>query len=280
VVGTTWWYVNRDGGHDRRFNDNRQLPVVQYDVLNISAPRGLRLRLHLSTSGLAAGTTALMGLVEAAIVDLKSRGAPLTPKTPSPGTEGLDLPPLVEPALKVAQVGKAAIEYRWLAALPEWAVPIVWGLVFALPAVALMIVAARGLSVESGVFMGVALLVSACGIPVLVRDRKQHLRERRAAEEKQRKSRFRAALTSILRSQLASSLDFEALAAANGLSGAEAESVADELYRLMAERVVADGVISPKEKQKLQRLAKALRLTPGRAIRLEAGQPRSAIDRP
>jgi hypothetical protein len=51
-VGQTWQFVNRDGGPDRRFKNNRQLPILEYDELAISGP-GLRLVWNLSDVGSA-----------------------------------------------------------------------------------------------------------------------------------------------------------------------------------------------------------------------------------
>jgi hypothetical protein len=42
VLGRTWQYVNKDGGPDRRFKDNFEIPVVLYGTLEIAAPSGLR----------------------------------------------------------------------------------------------------------------------------------------------------------------------------------------------------------------------------------------------
>lgn len=42
VVGHTWKYVNKSGGPDKRFKDNRQLPVCLYGELEITSPKGLR----------------------------------------------------------------------------------------------------------------------------------------------------------------------------------------------------------------------------------------------
>jgi hypothetical protein len=50
VVGHTWRYVNKDGGPDRRFNDNLQLPVVQYGVLVLLSSRGLNICLNTSNA--------------------------------------------------------------------------------------------------------------------------------------------------------------------------------------------------------------------------------------
>lgn len=41
VVGQTWKYVNKSGGPDRRFKDNRQIPVCLYGQLNLTSTSGL-----------------------------------------------------------------------------------------------------------------------------------------------------------------------------------------------------------------------------------------------
>lgn len=53
VVDTTWQYVNRNGGPDRRFNNNRQLPVVLYETLHLRSGSGLNEQLQLSRHGVA-----------------------------------------------------------------------------------------------------------------------------------------------------------------------------------------------------------------------------------
>ncbi|MEX2441444.1 MAG: hypothetical protein WD400_02230, partial [Pontimonas sp.] len=55
VVGHTWRYVNKKGGPDRRFNNNRQLPICLYSELDLESDGGLNGRLHLSEA--TAGTT-------------------------------------------------------------------------------------------------------------------------------------------------------------------------------------------------------------------------------
>lgn len=45
VIDHTWQYVNRDGGPDRRFKNNRQLPICAYTQLNLSTQSGLDIRL-------------------------------------------------------------------------------------------------------------------------------------------------------------------------------------------------------------------------------------------
>lgn len=41
MVDTTWTYVNKDGGPDRRFNNNRQLPVMRYGRVVLTTTAGL-----------------------------------------------------------------------------------------------------------------------------------------------------------------------------------------------------------------------------------------------
>jgi len=40
-VGTTWRFVNKNGGPDRRFNNNRQLPIMLYGELSLRSNSGL-----------------------------------------------------------------------------------------------------------------------------------------------------------------------------------------------------------------------------------------------
>jgi hypothetical protein len=47
-VDTTWRFVNKKGGPDRRFNDNRQIPVLQYGEMTLRTNAGLRVILQAS----------------------------------------------------------------------------------------------------------------------------------------------------------------------------------------------------------------------------------------
>ncbi|WP_198041415.1 DUF4236 domain-containing protein [Micromonospora chokoriensis] len=40
-VGTTWQYANKSGGPDRRYNNNRQLPIMMYGRLTLTTPQGI-----------------------------------------------------------------------------------------------------------------------------------------------------------------------------------------------------------------------------------------------
>jgi len=52
VVDTTWQYVNKSGGPDRRFNNNRQLPICLYEELWLNSPSGLNEVIQLSRTGI------------------------------------------------------------------------------------------------------------------------------------------------------------------------------------------------------------------------------------
>jgi len=52
VVGRTWQYVNKDGGPDLRFNNNRQLPICLYEELWLNSPSGLNEVLQFSRTGI------------------------------------------------------------------------------------------------------------------------------------------------------------------------------------------------------------------------------------
>ncbi len=48
VVGHTWQYVRKDGGPDRRFSNNRQLPIALYAHLEVKSTTGLNIHLQVS----------------------------------------------------------------------------------------------------------------------------------------------------------------------------------------------------------------------------------------
>jgi hypothetical protein len=53
TVDTTWQYVNKGGGPDRRFKDNRRLPILRYGRVDLESAAGLRVRWQFSTSASA-----------------------------------------------------------------------------------------------------------------------------------------------------------------------------------------------------------------------------------
>jgi hypothetical protein len=66
VVGQTWKYVNKKGGPDKRFNDNREIPICLYEELHFTSATGLNEMIQFSKCGLGAGfkkSTELLALV-------------------------------------------------------------------------------------------------------------------------------------------------------------------------------------------------------------------------
>jgi len=51
VVDRTWKYVNKSGGPDKRFKDNKELPVCRYEEITLSSQSGLNEILQLSKCG-------------------------------------------------------------------------------------------------------------------------------------------------------------------------------------------------------------------------------------
>jgi len=48
VVGRTWKYVNKNGGPDKRYSDNPELPIVEYSRINFFSDTGLNEIIQLS----------------------------------------------------------------------------------------------------------------------------------------------------------------------------------------------------------------------------------------
>jgi hypothetical protein len=55
-VGTTWRFVNRNGGPDRRFNNNRQLPIMLYGQLFLTSTSGVEEVFEMSIPAAAQAT--------------------------------------------------------------------------------------------------------------------------------------------------------------------------------------------------------------------------------
>ncbi|MCM5555354.1 SH3 domain-containing protein [Pleomorphomonas sp. NRK KF1] len=54
VVGHTWKHPNRDGGPDRRFRDNRQIPICLYETIHFHSNSGVNELVEFSKTGKAA----------------------------------------------------------------------------------------------------------------------------------------------------------------------------------------------------------------------------------
>ena len=54
VVGQTWKYVNKKGGPDKRFKDNRELPIALYEDIHLTSATGLNELIQVSKNGAGA----------------------------------------------------------------------------------------------------------------------------------------------------------------------------------------------------------------------------------
>lgn len=48
VIGHNWKYINKNGGPDRRFNNNYQIPVVLYSEIDLQTKSGINIKLQVS----------------------------------------------------------------------------------------------------------------------------------------------------------------------------------------------------------------------------------------
>lgn len=63
VIDRTWKYVNKSGGPDRRFKDNKELPVCRYEEIILSSQTGLNEVLQLSRAGFGNGLAEAISLL-------------------------------------------------------------------------------------------------------------------------------------------------------------------------------------------------------------------------
>lgn len=54
ITGHTWRYVNKKGGPDRRFSNNREIPICLYDEIHLASATGLNEVIQLSRRGACA----------------------------------------------------------------------------------------------------------------------------------------------------------------------------------------------------------------------------------
>lgn len=79
-VGQTWQYVNVKGGPDRRYKNNRVLPIMLYGTVDFTSLQGLLWQLQVSR----ADATPAVARVLAAVPSLRPSAVPVTPKPAEP----------------------------------------------------------------------------------------------------------------------------------------------------------------------------------------------------
>lgn len=79
LVGMTWKYVNKNGGPDRRFRANRQIPILMYGELTIAGANGWAMSIQSSVpASLQALAVALEGMKRVDAAAGRSPGAPIS----------------------------------------------------------------------------------------------------------------------------------------------------------------------------------------------------------
>lgn len=63
VIDRTWMYVNKSGGPDKRFKDNKELPICRYEEVTLSSQSGLNEVLQLSRCGVGEGFAEAISLL-------------------------------------------------------------------------------------------------------------------------------------------------------------------------------------------------------------------------
>jgi hypothetical protein len=144
VVDHTWQYVNKNGSPDRRFANNRRLPVALYGTLELGPVSSRQLSLQVSSAQAAAGAAKLIELVQRATLEIGSAPSLVLP----PPSEIPELSPGLHPYSRLAETlvsGRSHARYlaslNWLKKLPDWAQPIAIGSVLGLPIVFVMLMA-------------------------------------------------------------------------------------------------------------------------------------------
>ena len=116
IVEHTWKYVNKKGGPDRRFRDNRQLPVARYQTLHLRSRTGLNELLHISRLNLVQPVSQTVRdlVAEMAAAQSASTGQDITFSCPAcqgnliveAGAAGISVPcPHCGKTITVPQVG-------------------------------------------------------------------------------------------------------------------------------------------------------------------------------
>ena len=71
IVDHTWQYVNKSGGPDRRFNNNRQIPICLYEDMNLISATGLNERVEFSKIGYVSQFQSSISILAGALLSVK-----------------------------------------------------------------------------------------------------------------------------------------------------------------------------------------------------------------
>jgi hypothetical protein len=103
VVGHTWKYVNKNGGPDKRFKNNRQLPIALYEELRFSSASGVNEIVQVSMGGV--GQPFAESLTQLKTTPAFLSQADISPAVPTP-------PAPVRTAVQQARDAQRRTEYE------------------------------------------------------------------------------------------------------------------------------------------------------------------------
>lgn len=63
IVDRTWKFVNKRGGPDKRFKDNRELPIALYEDIKLNSDTGLNERIEISRVGFGDGFSSAISML-------------------------------------------------------------------------------------------------------------------------------------------------------------------------------------------------------------------------
>ncbi len=272
VVDNTWAYVNKSGGPDRRFANNRQIPVVLYGVLRVSASSGINLELHTSSHTVAEGAAKLLGLIGETTKRMKrsqteSHATDTLPSVISFPDEPVPfawLGPvcirLLQLAIQLIVVIIQIVSLQWIFQLPALIPVMISALSIAVP-IGLLIV--RVTSGSAGISNRLLVWTFLCSFYWIVATvMRSRLSSSQSSNDNNTAvlSEFRTHILQEIRSSSARTFRFQDHVEEWALTAAEAELVADDIYRGVFRKAFSDGAISPGERRKLDTLAKSLLL--------------------
>jgi hypothetical protein len=114
TVGETWRFVNKNGGPDRRFSNNRRLPILEYGEVEFLTEAGLRVVLQVSRIDAArSAAAALQDLSANATAFGTTAEVARTPSASEASSESIEPPhrdphPDAEPAIDDDAIASAA----------------------------------------------------------------------------------------------------------------------------------------------------------------------------
>jgi tetratricopeptide (TPR) repeat protein len=99
VIGSTWRFVAKSGGPDRRFKDNYEIPIARYGELRLRSPSGLDELFQCSKAEIASTVAGALGAQKAELRTDSSRAS----------SEQFVPPTLLEPATGIAAGASALL---------------------------------------------------------------------------------------------------------------------------------------------------------------------------